>query len=319
MELIIRAYEDVRDFSSIWAMWRKIFNPIWLLTPELLHRVLIDNPSYLPGDHFVAEADGKLVGFIGTQINRGEYFSRNRGGILVLMVAKSYHRRGIGRQLHEVAFEHVKKNKVQVAMLGGGSIWRIWPGIPEEMEGAIQFFCQQGWDSLSYCFDMVRSLDDYQSPQSIKERVEKQNINIHPSLPEETNAILEFEKAEFPGWFDEYHYKVACGDYRDILAAWQDGEIVGTLLMFTPKSQTLSQNLLWKQILGQNLGGMGAIGVREDRQGRGIGIALVGQGSQLLKSQGVGNSLIDWTDLDKFYSKLGYQRWRGYQFSIRSV
>ena len=319
MGFVIRVYEDKRDFPTLFALWENIFHPRWALTPELLYRVLIDNPCYQPGDHFIAEVAGNLVGFVGTQINRGEYFSCSSGGISLLMVDRWYRGQGLGAELHRIAMEHLRENNLQVALLGGGSIWRLWPGIPEEMDEAIHFFHHQGWESLFYCFDMVRSLEDYQISQTTIKRVNQQNIDIHPALTEETNAILNFESVTFPGWLGEYRYKVACGDFQDILAAWQDGEVVGTLLMFTPRSQALTQNLLWKEILGQNLGGMGAIGVREDRQGKGIGIALVGQGSQLLKTQGVGNSLIDWTDLDKFYGKLGYQRWRCYQFGVRSL
>jgi GNAT superfamily N-acetyltransferase len=61
------------------------------------------------------------------------------------------------------------------------------------------------------------------------------------------------------------------------------------------------------------------VGVAEAQRGRDIGIALVAYASEILKSRGVGNSVIDWTNLDSFYGRVGYQIWREYWVSFRGL
>ena len=75
--------------------------------------------------------------------------------------------------------------------------------------------------------------------------------------------------------------------------------------------------LSYQALLGDDLGGLGAVGVAASERGRGIGLALVAGASELLKARGIGHSYIDWTTLVNFYGHLGYAPWREYQMSER--
>ena len=75
--------------------------------------------------------------------------------------------------------------------------------------------------------------------------------------------------------------------------------------------------MLWTRLLGDDCGGLGAVGVAAGVRGQGIGTALVARGSDVLRERGVGNSCIGWTWLVDFYGRLGYRPWRSYAMSWR--
>jgi beta-N-acetylhexosaminidase len=198
-------------------------------------------------------------------------------------------------------------------MLGGGSIFRFWPGIPENLAECKPFFEKMGWVHFHACCDLVRDVRDYEIPEDLRLRMRAQEIELRPAEPEEAQAVLEFEQKEFPGWHAEYALKAALGDHQDILVAVENGKTVaGVLALFTPQSHYLAVNRVWQALLGEDNGGMGAVGVAEAQRGRDIGIALVAWGSKILKERGVRMSHIDWTGLVDFYGKAGYKPWRWY-------
>ncbi|HXR65263.1 MAG TPA: GNAT family N-acetyltransferase, partial [Ktedonobacteraceae bacterium] len=96
------------------------------------------------------------------------------------------------------------------------------------------------------------------------------------------------------------------------------GQVVGTLLMSTPQAHAERTDLVWRVLLGADAGSMGAVGVAEAEQGRGIGIALVARASDLLKERDVRNCYIDWVVITDFYARVGYKKWRAFQMSERA-
>lgn len=317
---MIRPYNPQQDLAALFELWQAALTPLWPITrPEFLQAVLTDHSNYRARDHWVAEASGQLVGFVATQIERGDHGPNPYGGIAVLLVDPQRQRQGIGSALHEAALSHLKQMGIRQATLGGGGASRFWPGVPNNLPDARAFFESQGWTFSETTYDLVRHLRDYQTPPAIFQQMVKEQIEIRAATANEVDEVLDFERREFPNWMREFQPKALAGDYADFLIARDRRGIVGTLLLFTPQSRCLSANLIWKALLGDNLGGLGAVGVAARERGRGIGLALVARASELLKSRGVGHSHIDWTGLISFYGRLGYAPWREYHTSEREL
>ena len=281
--------------------------------------MLTDHASYRAGGHWVAEASGQLVGFVATQVEHSNSLPNPYGGIAVLLVSPQRQRQGIGTALHEAALSHLKQMDIRQATLGGGGASRFWPGVPTNLPGARAFFETLDWKFSETTYDLVRHLRDYQTPPAIAQQMAKEQIEIRAATANEVDEVLDFERREFPNWMREFQPKALSGDFNDFLIARDRRGIVGTLLLFTPQSRRLSANLIWKALLGDDLGGLGAVGVAASERGRGIGLALVAWASELLKSRGVGHSHIDWTGLISFYGRLGYAPWREYHVSEREL
>lgn len=320
MAFSIRPYQPDQDGPAIFSLYQNILGQKWPLRYEFFRRLTTEHPFYRPGDHFVAEAGGRLVGFAAVQILRPEPRPDSWCGLQVIFVDPTYQRQGIGKDLHDTALQHVRGLGISSMRLGGGGMMRLWPGLPDDFSDSRGFFEKMGWVDFNRCCDLVRDVSDYQIPGNLRQRMAHEGIDLHPAHADEIPLILAFEYQHFDGWYHEYTYKTALGEHDEILVAWQEGKgVVGTLLMFSPQSQLLSVNLLWKEMLGENVGGMGAVGVAESERGRGIGMALVAWGTSVLKQRGVGNALIDWTRLVDFYGKAGYQPWRWYTTAGHSL
>ena len=319
MTFILRPYQPDQDGPEIFNLYQTIFGDRWPLRYDLFRRVTSDHPFYRMGDHYVAGVSGRLVGFAATQVLRPETKPNAQGGIQMIFVAPDQRRQGIGRALVNNALDWLKKAGMKSALLGGAGMLRLWPGIPEEFPDSKKFFKKMGWEKFNRCCDLVRDVRNYQIPPSLLQLMDQEEVDLHPACAEEIPAILEFERQQFPGWYREYAYKTALGEHAEILVAWQKEKgVVGTLLMFSPGSKLLSVNLVWKLLLGEDVGGLGAVGVHEDERGRGIGLALVSWGTEVLMQRGVRNAVIDWTGLVDFYGKAGYKPWRWYATSSKT-
>jgi GNAT superfamily N-acetyltransferase len=320
MTFILRPYQPDQDGPEIFELYQATLGDRWPLRYDLFRKVTTDHAFYRPGDHFVAGASGRLVGFAATQILRPEPVPNAMGGLEMIFVSPSYRRQGVGRALHNAALDRLRKTGMRSIRLGGGGLLRLWPGIPDDCNESQAFFKKMGWRNFSRCCDLVRDVRSYQVPEDLIQRMSASGIDLHPASMDEMPAILAFEHSQFPGWYREYAYKTALGEQDEILVAWQEGKgVVGSLMMFSPHSRLLSVNLVWKELLGEEVGGMGAVGVLESERGRGIGQALVAWGTEVLQQRGVGNAMIDWTGLVDFYGKVGYKPWRWYTASEREL
>ncbi len=313
----IRPYNPDEDGDAAYGLWRATLDAEWPLSETRFRLAVTTSPLYQPGDDFVAEEDGQIVGFVATQAQRADYVQYRGGNIVVLLVAPEAQRRGIGRMLLEHAAAHLQQAGMREAQIGG-RVPRFWPGIPENLPGAKAFLEACGWRFEGISFDLVRSLDDYVPPPGALERMAEQGVTLEPAGAADMPELLAWENREFSGWANEYHAAAALGDYADCLIARDHGgPIIGALLMYGPQSHPHRLDILWKSLLGENAGALNAVGVDPTARGRGIGLALVARGAAILKERGVGNCHIGWLVLVEFYGKLGYREWHAYDMTRR--
>lgn len=306
MTTSLRPYRT-SDFDSLWALWQSTLGESWPLTREFLRRITSDVMRYHEGDNIVAEQDSHVVGFVATRVHS----AGKGGGVPLLIVSPEKQRQGIGTLLHNAAFEQLRQKQVEtINFTDGGE--PFWPGVPLNVPGAVDFFKSCGWNFSHTSYDLTRDLIDYQTPADVLERAAKQGITIRLASWDEAISIVDFEQCNFPFWSEYFEKTAQAGRYSDILAAWDGAEVVGSLLINRADVTGLNPDALWHTILGDDMGGIGAVGVNEQRQGCGIGLALVATASNILQARGLHQCIIGWTDLMDFYGKLGYTIWRGY-------
>ena len=316
----IRAYSPKHDSNAVYALWQTVFVNHWPLTPVQLDDVITGHGQYLDGDHSVAERTGRIVGFVGTQTARGTPNPNTTGGISVLMVDPTARRRGVGRSLHAAALSRLRNAGVVRARLGGGGTYRFWPGVPAGMAGAEPFLRSCGWRFSETAYDLVQNLRGYRTPSDSPHRFAGKDTDIRVPSAAEIDTILEFEAQHFPTWLEAFQHIAGVGALDDILAAWAPGAgVIGSLLMFTRTSRGAGSNRLWKTVLGEDMGGLGAVGVAETERGRGVGTALVARATEILKHRGVRTSYVGWTSQVGLYGDLGYTKWRQYDMSARAL
>lgn len=304
--LFIRPYRAA-DFDVLFALWETTLGESWPLTADYLRCMVSGYARYKDGDHFVAEQDGKVIGFVATQNDS------KRGGIPFLIVNPNQQRQGIGRQLNTTAMEHLRGQNIEKISLAHGGGDYFWPGIPLNCPGAVDFFKACGWTFVYTSYDMTQDLIAYQTPAGVLERVSQLGIDIRlTTSSEEAAAVVEFERRMFPNWLNYYQATANAASYDEMLAAWDGETVVGALLLDKTDTDHCNPDTLWHVILGAHMGSIGAVGVDEKRQGQGIGLAMVATASEILQGLGVRQCVIGWTDLLGFYGRVGYREWCAY-------
>jgi ribosomal protein S18 acetylase RimI-like enzyme len=306
MTISIRPYR-ASDFDSLYAMWGATLGGYWPLTPAYLRHMVSGYARYKEGDHFVAEQDGRVAGFVATQ-NDGK-----AGGIPFLIVWPINQRRGIGKQLHTAAMEHLRGQGIDNISLAHGGGDYFWPGVPLDRPGAVDFFKACGWSLPYTCYDMTQNLAAYQTPVGVLERAARLGIDFRLcTSSDEATAVVAFEQRVFPFWAQYFQMNATPAHFDSILAAWDGDTVVGALLLEKADIEGFNPGGVWHLILGDHMGSIGAVGVDEVRQGQGIGLAMVAVASEILQKRGVQQCIIGWTDLLGFYGRLGYREWRAY-------
>jgi beta-N-acetylhexosaminidase len=314
--ITIRVYDPHNDSAQVYALWQQALGHLWPLTYETFHTVTVDNSAYRPGDHMVALAGDEIVGFLATQIRRGT--PPPQGNLLLLLVAPTFQRQGIGRMLHEQALTRLKLQGVAEVQLGGGFHY-FWQGVPLKLPEAWSFFQAQGWTEQERSFDLMRTLADYTTPKGVYEHL-RPTLTIRHATLTDAPAILVFEEQHFPRWLAHYQRVLDHQGYADIVIAEEIYQgVVGTSFVVDPHAVWWQSHIRWLTLLGDKTGGIGPLGVAEHMRREGIGLALAARITETLCQRGLTNSYIGWTWLVEWYGKLGYQIWQEYIMAWRKI
>jgi ribosomal protein S18 acetylase RimI-like enzyme len=316
--LTIRPFAHEHDSAVFFDIWQQALAPTWPMHAETFRLFVVDPAARGVTDCFVAEEVGAVAGFIVTQIDSAGV-DTSRGNLVALVVAPAFQRQGVGAALHAHALDYLAGRGVRTVKLGGGGPW-IWAGVPTNLSAAQAFFQAHGWVNSYVCVDMIRDVRNYTTASEIERLIGEADVTVTIATPADAPDVLVFEAREFPNWLAAYEELVRLGSYDDILLARDSsGALLGVLAMYSPRSHPERADCQWKALLGDDIGGLGAVGVAADARGRNIGLALIARGSEILRERGVGNCWIGWTEAIGFYSKIGYQVWREFGMSAREI
>jgi beta-N-acetylhexosaminidase len=290
--LELRELDPVGDRSSLEGLWGAALGPVWPLLPAGLDIVR---------SGVVAERHGVVAGAVAVD---------PAGSILLLLVDPAHQRRGVGTRLLEAALQRLGVLEVRTVGLASGGDDYIWPGVPDDLPGAVRFFTARGWRWDHAVVDLVGDLRSYRAPEGVYDRPRRAGIAIGVAGEEDRAEVLAFEAANFPHWVRWYERL----DASTLVARDGEGRLVGALLFRGPVEATI-----YTPLLGPMAGTIGAVGVAGDAQGRGVGSAMVARASELLRDAGTHACHIGWTVREDFYGRLGYAPWRRYLMSHRPL
>lgn len=205
----------------------------------------------------------------------------------------------------KTALEWMKTRGVRRVGAAGGA---FWPGVPENLPGALRFFRKHGWKTGERYADLTGDVSKFRAPRWVMERAREAGSVMGVAKPSDGPAIVAFEKRNFPEWYRGFRNMVRAGRYDDILMARDAaGRIQGTL-MFSRRDRYIP----WESVLGR-VGGFGCVGVAPRARGRGIGLAMCARAMELLREMGGRRIFVAWVYLIKWYGQLGLRPWRTYR------
>jgi beta-N-acetylhexosaminidase len=310
--LTIRPYHPAKDEQAVFALWNSLLGDTWPVSLQTFHNITLDIIAYQNGDHLIAEDEHTILGFLATQTKPEKRQAQPRGEIMLLLVEKTEQRTAIGTLLLAAGLAHLKRKGMRDAQLGGGGNAYFWPGVPTNLPGAVSFFEALGWHFTETSVDMVMNLKDYTTSAFVLERIQPLQLVFQIANQPDFSDLLRFEKANFPQWYGYFLSKYEQEQYGDVLYVKDHtNTIVGTVIV--------ESGPIWQQLLGNNTGTLGAIGVAEEMRGQGIGLALAAKATEMLKTRNMTTAFLGWTWLIDWYGKLGYIVWREYQMSWKQL
>jgi ribosomal protein S18 acetylase RimI-like enzyme len=304
----IRPLDPERDRPLLGRLWEAALGSVWPLLPDALDLVkegLVaergDGGTLRGGGPGQADGAGHGVGMVAVD---------PAGSIPLLVVDPAYQRRGVGTRLLEAGMARLSQLGATTVALGGGGDDYIWPGVPDNLPGAVGFFRARGWGFDHTVIDLVADLRGYEAPAGIGERAGRAGVSIEVMAGPDRAEVMAFEAATFPdwvGWFERLDSSV-------LVARDRAGAVAGTLLFRGPLGATI-----YEPLLGPDAGTIGCVGVAAPARGAGVGSAMVARASELLRDAGTRACHIGWTRRERFYTRVGYSPWRRYHMARRTA
>jgi GNAT superfamily N-acetyltransferase len=281
----MRPLAPVADREWVEQLWAAALPPAWPPLPAGIAMLR---------DGLVAEVGADPVGLAAVDM---------AGSIPLILVHPAHQRRGIGTGLLAAALDTIRAGGASEVTAASGGDDYIWPGVPHDLAAGARFFASRGWRHSHDTLDLVADLAHYHPPAAAAQRAARAGISLATAAKADAGGVLAFEAATFPSWVRWF----GTGDRDILIARDRSGDIAGTLMFHGPGADTV-----FAPMLGPAAGVIACVGVAPDRQGQGIGTALVTRASQILSQAGTRACHIGWTTRESFYRQAGYRPWRRY-------
>ncbi len=265
--------------------------------------------------------------------------SPKAGNISMLSVSADAHAGAFLPKLLERAQADLRARGVERLHFGRDTC-HLFPGAPIDAPEDLAFeglLAEQGYEPGETVHDLwadlrlldfgaAEGLEQGAAPASPHTRFEEHPRGANaPRFEEYAPAVRKkveaFFSRAFPGrWQQDCLDALDAGMLpRDLILLFDGDRLIGFSRVYDSASTVLGPGVYWRKLLGDSPGGLGPIGVDEAYRGRGLGLELLRESLKRLSARGVGLMAIDWTDLVKFYGKMGFRVWRSYRMYSKDL
>lgn len=271
--------------KKLFELYLKCF-PDYPVSEETFDELVFDGSARVIERH----DGGDIVGFA---VVRGSSVS-------LLCVAEAHRRKGIGSSLLIEAENEIAQKGSEKITLGQGDGY-IFQGVPEENEGAVEFFEKHSYSADWSSVNMRLDLRDF----------DLSDLNIHPCPADVTFRLAESDDhtalLAAVSSVNENWVKYFENSSDPVLLAVQNGTIVGFEFVSTEDVRFA--------FAGEKIGSVGCVGVIPEARRQGIGLQLVAQGLAKLKDQSCTSAELLYVALVDWYAGLGFKtmhrQWMG--------
>lgn len=322
MNLLYRKLNE-NEYPKIIELWNKNIGILFPMDERLFYHNL-EMDTNLDEVYMIGTFDGsKLAAFIIYKRHAADLgmmpVKKGSGNINSIIVDSEYRNIGIGSKLLEICTKELKNEGVNSLEVGRDT-FHFFPGVPTEYIQSVEFFKNRGFEEEYMSCDLVCDIRNINLEEIRIKRGLKINNDDRYSFQELNekykNSLLEFLKKTFPGrWYGEMKLFFEYGmDFRDIIIAVdkKEDKVVGFSHIFDKNSKILGPGVYWRDLLGDNYGGLGPIGIDTEYRKLGLGLTLLHRCIEIQKKRNVGKMCIDWTDLLNFYGLFHFLPWKNY-------
>lgn len=231
-------------------------------------------------------------------------FSEN--SLLILCVRPDYQKKGTGTQLLKETENCIKEQGYDRVILGRSHRDIFWGAVMDTLSHS--FFEKRGYSASNGCMSMLLSCEDFFC-REIVSRIKQSESTVYlihkGSLPADTAAaVLSVE----PKWLKYYENP----EGRTYITAQVHGRTAGFMTVDTDAKTIATED-------GCRTGMPGYIGVIPSERNRGIGLGMVAFALEYMKSEGCTEIFINYTSLDTWYSKIGFEEYLWYWMGEKNI
>jgi GNAT superfamily N-acetyltransferase len=297
------------DFEGLTNLWNSYYPPHFAIDSDIFRINTVEAPTFDWGASAIEVCDNEIWGFVLVKKSPNPTLYAGSGEDVSHLSAIAYIEPEIGVDLLGSAKRTLKDRGIQSLMFGMDSR-HFFPGCPESAPNLCNFLMVEGFQKLDEYFDLERDLSTYQSPVP-----PVAGLQFRPATEGDMPTVQAFFAAEFPNrWRYDVLQKIQVdGITNSLFGVFEGGRMLGFALLQDWRHTLPIGGAVWRNSLGEKWGSLGPIGIAKSERGRGLGDALLGSALNSLKNRGVGRCIIDWTVLESFYGKHGFEITRTYK------
>jgi len=307
-ECVFRPYRGT-DESALIELWNATMTHDRISESVWRTRVLLD-ANFNPDGLLVAEADGKLRGFVLSIVRQVPLFLQGLepeiGWITAFGVHPQHRRQGIGRRLFDAAMARLASMGRKRVLISPYTPNYFIPGVDVDAYPAAMAFLQvTGWQVTSQPISMRAELTGFQIPPEILELEHQrgqEGIVVRPVQPADLPELMRFIAKHF-GW-DWFRF---AQEY--LLELFGPGSDEICFLVATQNDRVVGYGQARRERFGP-------FGVMEEMRHKGIGRLLLFRCLAAMLTRGFHCAWFLWAGKDaaRLYARAGFKQVR--QFAV---
>lgn len=312
-------FKKIRDLESIVELWNRNIGAVYPIDLKLLKQ---NYESDKQNKNIMGAFENEtLIGFV--IYKQWTYKSGNLkpnheiGYINSIIVDINYRNHGVGTKLLDIAEGNLIGLGVKTIRLGSDT-YHFFPGIPLECLCSKQFFLKRNYKIEDSFYDLICDISKIKLENTYEKKYKVETLKF-----QDRKGLMQFLHKSFPGrWYEEFEefFQIGMED-RDVVVLKDKDAVIGFAHIYDNKSKFIGPSIYWRQLLGENYGGLGPIGIDKDYRKLGLGVLILHKSLQILKERHVDKMVIDWTDTDilDFYGKFNFMPWKEYKKATKKV
>lgn len=317
-------FKKVHDLKSIVELWNKNIGIVYPIDLKLLKQNYENDKQ---NKNIIGAFENEtLIGFV--IYKQWSYKSGNLkpnheiGYINSIIVDIKYRNHGIGTKLLDIAEGNLIGLGVKTIRLGSDT-YHLFPGIPLECLCSKQFFLKRNYKIEDSFYDLICDISKIKFEKLPEEESAAEKYKVETLKFEDRKGLMQFLNKNFPGrWYEEFEEFFDIGmEDRDVVILRDKAVVIGFAHIYDNKSKFIGPSIYWRQLLGENYGGLGPIGIDKDYRKCGLGVLILHKSLEILQERHVDKMVIDWTDIDilDFYGKFNFMPWKEYKKATKKV
>ncbi len=290
--------------EDIYGLWNAIFGENYPIQEQLILQNSFFDPDILEDASLICKNEEGLLGIlICKHLQEGSISGYEHVGFINLLLVKAIDKQAsIYKELLDRAFDKMKAKGIKRVHLYG-DLNNYFPGVPTQAFSYLKVMKDNGFQLDHIVSDLYKRY-----PKHTREEIHyPEGISSVLLCKERLEEFLSFMREAFPGrWaYEVEKYIEAGGDGREFVLLQKERTIIGFCRINDQHSPMIWYNMNFNKRY-ENGGGVGPLGVSEHYRGMGLGKTVTQAGVNVLLDRGLNEIIIDWTDLEAFYEKIGY-------------